>query len=129
MLGASPDGKTQVDGLFGIIEVKCSEEYKDVDPKNICFISKNSCLVYDEGLDKVLLNRKHSYYDQIQMQLALTCQTWCDFILYTNKGIVIDRIPFDEVVWSESCDRILSFYFNHMLDKLLVKQADKISSS
>ncbi|XP_065656656.1 uncharacterized protein LOC101240241 isoform X7 [Hydra vulgaris] len=38
ILGATPDGKVQV---FGIIEVKCNEEYKNVDPKDICFMSKN----------------------------------------------------------------------------------------
>nr|XP_047145903.1 uncharacterized protein LOC124818853 [Hydra vulgaris] len=35
ILGATPDRKVQVDGLFGIIEVKCSEEYKNIDPKDI----------------------------------------------------------------------------------------------
>ena len=41
VLGATPDGKFVVDGEFGFLEVKCSEEYKNIDPKDICFISKN----------------------------------------------------------------------------------------
>ena len=41
VLGATPDGKFVVDGEFGLLEVKCSEEYKNIDPKDICFISKN----------------------------------------------------------------------------------------
>ena len=35
LLGATPDGKVVFDGEFGIIEVKCSEEYGNVDPKDI----------------------------------------------------------------------------------------------
>ena len=81
VLGASPDRKV-IDmadpSAFGIIEIKCSEEYKDIDPKDICFIAKDSCLVFSDG--KVQLNKRHSYYDQIQMQLALTTQIWCDFV-------------------------------------------------
>lgn len=38
VLGASPDGKVTHNGTFGIVEVKCSEEYKDIDPKDICYI-------------------------------------------------------------------------------------------
>ena len=30
------------------------------------------------------------------MQLALTCQSLCDFIFNTDKGMVIDRAEFDE---------------------------------
>ena len=94
--GGSPDGKViDMDdpSAFGIIEIKCSEEYKDINPNDICFIAKDSCLVFSDG--KVHLNKRHSYYDQIQMQLALTTQTWCDFVFYTSKGLVIDRIRFD----------------------------------
>ena len=49
--GASPDRKV-IDiadpSAFGIIEIKCSEEYKDIDPKDICFIAKDSCLSVTE---------------------------------------------------------------------------------
>ena len=41
VLRATPDDKVVVDGEFGLSEVKCSEEYKNIDPKDICFISKN----------------------------------------------------------------------------------------
>lgn len=128
VLGASPDGKVQVDGKFGIIEVKCSEEYKNVDPKDICFMSESSCLKYDKINDKISLDREHSYYDQIQMQLGITCQTFCDFILYTTKGMVIDRINYDCKYWESLSDRILKFYFEHMLDFLIEKQDEELNN-
>ena len=85
---ATPDGKVY-DGM-------CTEHYKDIDPKDICFMSKDPCIIYDKETDRLHINKKHSYYNQVQMQLALSYQTWCDFILYTSKGLVIDRVEFDE---------------------------------
>ena len=42
VLGATPDAKitdTNATSLFGIAEVQCTEEYKDIHPKDICYIS------------------------------------------------------------------------------------------
>ena len=44
ILGATPDGKVVFYGEFGIIEVKCSEEYSNVDPKDICLFLKTFVL-------------------------------------------------------------------------------------
>ena len=74
------------------LEVKCSEEYKNIDPKDICFISKNPPFLYSETSCKILVNKSHTYYDQ----LPLTTQSWCDFIFYTSKGLIIHRVQFDE---------------------------------
>ena len=40
VLGASPDGKVILNTSYGILEVKFSEEYTNVDPKDAYFISK-----------------------------------------------------------------------------------------
>ena len=75
VLGATPDVKVVVNGEFGLLEVKCSEEYKNIDSKGICFISKNATFPYSETSCKILVNKSHTYYGQIQMQLALTTQS------------------------------------------------------
>ena len=90
VLGANPDGKVVVDGEFD--KGKCSEEYKNIDPKDICFISKNPSFLYSETSCKILVNKSHTYYDQ----LPLTTQSWCNFIFYTSKGLIIHRVQFDE---------------------------------
>ena len=118
ILGATPDGKV-TDGSFGIIEVKCSEEYRDNDPKDICFVSKNSCLVYNAETDTITINKNHAYYKQIQMQLSMTTQTWCDFIFYTSKGMVIDRIQYDKSCWEILQNKVVDFYFNYMLPEIV----------
>ena len=54
VLGATPDGKVFINGEFGIIEVKCSEQYRDVDPKDICFIAKKPMHnIYKDGKIKI----------------------------------------------------------------------------
>ena len=124
VLGATPDGKVidpSESHKLGIIEIKCSEEYKDIDPQDMVYIAKNSCLEIIDN--KVVLKKKHSYYDQITMQLALTTQTWCDFIFFTSKGMVIDRIRFDAEHWRKLCDKILKFYFDYMLDIFIEQEA------
>ena len=72
---------------------------------------------------------KPSYHDQIQMQLALTCQSFCDFIFYTNKGMVIDRVEFDESAWSKLSERVLKFYFNYLLDNFILREEKEIESA
>ena len=121
IFGATPDGKVIHINSFGIIEVKCPEQFKDVDPKNICFMSTNPCVVYDKETETIHLSKKHSYYSQIQMQLALTTKDWCDFILYTGKGVVIDRILYDPEHWKKIQKFAANFYFEYMLPRLALK--------
>ena len=121
VLGASPDRKVRCDNDCGIIEIKCSEEYSNLDPKDICFVAKNPSIIFDKSSNKILINKNHSYYDQIQMQLGLTTQTWCDFVFYTSKGLVIDCITYDKVYWGTLRKRVLNFYFNYMLDEIIEK--------
>ena len=36
---------------------------------------------------------------------------WCDFVVYTNKGISIERIPFNSIFWeSELLPKLTEFY-------------------
>ena len=78
------------------------------------------------------------------MQLALTTQIWCDFVLYTNKGtvdssaswvnvsrcefkssykgIVIDRVRYNEQYSFKLRDKLLNFYFYFLLDELYEKK-------
>ena len=53
------------------------------------------------------------------MQLALTTQAWCDFVFYTSKGLVIDRVFYDKEDWGKLQKSILDFYFHYMLDEIV----------
>ena len=72
--------------------------------------------LYSETSCKILVNKSHIYYDQIQMQLALTKQSWCDLIFYTSRGLIIHRLQFEETHWHRLQT---NFYFQYMLDKVV----------
>ena len=61
ILGTTPDGKVVFNGEFGIIEVKFREEYSNIDSKDICFITKNFRLVFDDVTEKIHINKNHIY--------------------------------------------------------------------
>ena len=53
------------------------------------------------------------------MQLALTTQSWCYFIFYTSKGIIIHRVQSDEPHWHKLETKILNFYFEYLLNEFI----------
>ena len=63
------------------------------------------------------------------MQLALTCQSFCDFTFYTNEGMVIDLVEFDESAWNTLSKRVLKFYFYYLLDNFILREKKEIESA
>ena len=45
---------------------------------------------------RILLKETHSYYAQVQGQMAIGERLWCDFEVFTLKGISVQRIAFDQ---------------------------------
>ena len=83
--------------------------------KNICFQQKtqfqcsnvspleacaNETFYAENVNEKPRLKRGHQYYFQIQGQLGITGASWCDFVIYTNKGMSIERITSDPQFWA-----------------------------
>ena len=69
---------------------------------------------YAENVNRKLrLKRGHQYYFQIQGQLVITGANWCDFVIYTNKGISIERITSDPQVWDVLNEGLKKSYFEH----------------
>ena len=52
-------------------------------------------------MEKIHINKINTYYNQIQTQLALTTEKWCDFVFYTSNGLVIDRFFYDKEYWGK----------------------------
>ena len=42
--------------------------------------------------------------------MAIRERAWCDFVIYTPKGLSIQRIPFDSQYWIENFPKLKSFY-------------------
>ena len=54
------------------------------------------------------LKRNHAYFAQVQGQMGVSGASWCDFIVYTKKGISVERIAFDPAYWAELRQKLAS---------------------
>ncbi|XP_031550147.1 uncharacterized protein LOC116287598 [Actinia tenebrosa] len=116
VLGASPDGKivdTGCSDCFGLAEVKCPWTKASVTPLDACSDPKFFMEKTGENICKLKTN--HAYYAQVQGQMGITGAQWCDFIVYTKKGIYIQRVPFDVEFWEKLRDELTAYYFQHFI--------------
>lgn len=114
-LGASPDGKFidhRCCDPFGLSEVKCPETKYLVTPLDAC---SDSSFFMEEVDGKPKLKRTHKYYVQVQGLMGVTRAKWCDFAVYTSKGMRIERIPFDHRFWNSLKVSLKLYYFKHFL--------------
>ena len=110
VLAATPDGKVIDFGCskpFRIIEVKCPSTKSAVTPLEACADPKFFCHRLGE---QCCLKTDHEYYAQVQGQLAITGAPWCDFVVYTFKGMSIQRITFDEHFWGNLRQKLESLF-------------------
>ena len=68
---------------------------------------------------KVTLKKSHKYYYQVQSQMAICRRAWCDFVIWTPKGITIETINFDPIFWKEIFPKLETFYDKAILPELV----------
>ena len=115
IFAATPDGKVIDFGCsqpFGILEVKCPSTKSAVTPLDACADPKFFC---ERVGDQCWLKTDHEYYAQVQGQMAISGAAWCDFVVYTFKGMSIQRIPFDQQFWDNISDSLQAYYFQHFI--------------
>ena len=99
--GATPDGIVSCDCCGdGIVEIKCP------------FCKRNAKLVdaADDGkfcltrtTDGALeLKHTHPYYYQVQMQIFVSQTDYCDFVVWTEDDIHLERIEPNEEFWAKA---------------------------
>ena len=90
-LGATPDGLIECSCCpgKGVLEIKCPFCHKDKSA-NEAAEDKTFCL--QTSNDMLSLKTNHAYYYQIQIQMYVTERTYCDFVVWTNHSIHIERI-------------------------------------
>jgi len=128
-LGASSDGKvvdSSLDTLCcGCLEIKCAFSVNNTPVMNMTpeqiaeQYPSYSCLA--KGDDGCLhLKESHRFYDQVTGEMAVMCVDWCDFVLFTNAGIVVDRIAFDPQHWENTLlPKLKAFYVRGMAEELI----------
>ena len=92
VIGASPDGVVSVNGEMGLVEIKCPYKYRHLTPKQAAE-HPDFCCELIEG--EVKLKTNHNYYYQVMGQTAVKSSMWCDFVIWTTKGIHIERLHFN----------------------------------
>lgn len=119
-LGCTPDGRVtdhQAHPHYGLLEVKCPYTHRGVTPTDAAASDDKFCLSINQK-GKLFLRKTHPYYYQVQAQMAITCARWSDFVVYTFKGMFIDRIEFDSVFWNDVHKKAAAFYIEKMLPEL-----------
>ena len=122
-LGATPDGVVydpiQADKPYGFIEVKCPYSSRNLSPAEACENSDFFCM-YDQDSNQLKLKKAHKYFAQIQGQMAIGERPWCDLVVYTFKGISVERINFDNDFWMlKLLPKLRSFYDDCVLPEIV----------
>ena len=102
---------TACDEPNGIVEIKCPYSKQDVTPEEACKDINFYC-EFKDACDTLKPN--HSYYHQVQLQLYVGSDLyrWCDFCMYTTKGLSILQILPDPA-WQNNISKLESFYDNY----------------
>lgn len=120
-LGATPDGTvydpSSSQQPFGFLEVKCPYLNRDCTPSEACSSPGFCCTLQSsaDGCQLPMLRKNHPYYAQIQGQMAVGERPWCDFVIFTKKGISVERILFDEDYWRHTLLPKLEAFFDNCL--------------
>ena len=54
--------------------------------------------------------RGYVFYNQVQGLMRVTGAHWCDFIVYTSKGLSMERIMFHKDHWDTLHEKLLFQY-------------------
>ena len=65
------------------------------------------------------LSETHPYYAQVQGEMAILNVEWCDFVVYSNGSVIVDRILADYDYWTKMCEVLDEFYIYHIGPEIL----------
>ena len=125
-LGASPDGTvhdpSNLQQPFGFLELKCPYSQREHTPAEACLSPGFCCSLQTEadGHQQLKLREKHPYYAQVQGQMAIGERLWCDFVIFTKKGISVERVIFDDEYWKNTLLPKLEAFFDNCLGPEIV---------
>lgn len=117
-LGSSPDALLfceHCETHEGVLEIKCPYKWRTITPLEAAKDKTFCCEIVE---NQTRLKRNHSYYYQIQGQLAITGRKWCDFFIWTLKGHSVERIHFDEEIWKSMCSKLKKFYVRAVIPEM-----------
>ena len=123
-MGASPDSLVTCSCCGnGVIEVKCPYSCRD---KGLVEKSKDSRFFLKAGTDgKIALDTSHAYYYQVQAQLKFCDAKYCDFVVWRERELFIQRIYPDSAFVASALVKCELFVKVAILPELLGKWYSK----
>ena len=118
-LGCSPDALVNIPSSsnpLGIAQFKCPYTAQSQTPAEAATNSKFSCSLNSSG--ELQLKKGHHYYYQVQGTLAITKRSWCDFVIWTPLGIMVDHIDASREFWEKIKPKLVEFYKKAVLPEL-----------
>ena len=110
-LAASPDGlitDKSSTPILGLIEIKYPFSKRNLHPQDL-LKDKNFYVELRDGMPHLKEEHSNGYYSQIQMAMGLSQLKFCDFIVYSFKGMIIIRIPFSEICFIKLTEKLNIF--------------------
>ncbi len=113
LFGATPDGLRKCKCCDeGLLEIKYAYKHKD---SNISDISDpNFYLDSDNKLKK-----SHRYYTQVQFQMYACGKAFCDFVVYTQKSVMWQRVLYDHDFVNAVVRKYAEFAVNDLVPELV----------
>ncbi|KAM9318945.1 uncharacterized protein KZ484_023255 [Pholidichthys leucotaenia] len=133
-LAASPDGIVE-DSRTGqqllCLEVKCPYKHRQRTVEEACRSDTAFCLTMENkdrrqpGQQRPVYHLKtsHSYFTQVQVQLAVTGLRQADFVVFTLKDMAVVPVSFDAELWEETVSKLETFYKDAVVPHLRQKNA------
>ena len=120
-LGFSPDGVVMRDGQpVRLVEVKSPVCGKTMTPLEMLTQKALPFIEFDgENGD---LKRKHQYYGQVQLGMAILSVQKCDFVIYGKDGIAIMPVYRDELFIQRLLQSLHRVFFSVMLPHMYSKR-------
>ena len=89
-----------------------------MDPSEACKDQSLYCCLID---NKLQLKRTHSYYHQVQLQLYVCGDkaAFCDFCIFTLKGVLVERILPDKQWQENEAIKLDNYFMDHILQELI----------
>ncbi|XP_024859127.1 uncharacterized protein LOC112450070 [Kryptolebias marmoratus] len=117
-LGASPDGVANCSCCGrGTVEIKCPYKYKNG--------LQGSHEDPDFCLDKSFhLKTNHEYYHQVQLHIFVCVVQYCDFVIWTQRDLLITRVAKDEEMLHTVLPIAEQFFRQSILPELLTRSMD-----
>ncbi|XP_067125337.1 uncharacterized protein [Centruroides vittatus] len=119
-IGATPDGLVECNCCGqGVVEVKCPwcQRQQNIDENTPNF------LVKENGI--FTINKNSNYYYQMQTQIFVCNVEYCDFVVWTEKSLHIERIYRDFTLWNTIIEKARNFFKFCILPELTTRWYSK----